>query len=101
MKIEFLNENYADIELGIFKMFNLVEQVEKDGKTETNLTSRVRIEHFGDPIPKGGEDPKTAKLWEVVTYKPLAHDQSVSITYVRFYSLVNWYFSGLNDSFHK
>lgn len=65
------------------------------------LTSRVRIEHFRDPILGGGEDPKTAKLWEVVTYKPLAHDQSISITYMRFYSFVNWYFSGLKQTFHE
>ena len=53
-----------------------MEQVQKDGKTETNLTSSVRIEHFRDPIlGKARQDPKAAGLWKVVTYKPLAHDK--------------------------
>ena len=39
-----------DIELELAKKFHLVEQFEKDGKTETNSTSIVRIEHFRDPI---------------------------------------------------
>lgn len=47
---QFLNENYEDIELELAKKFHLVEQFEKDGKTETNSTSIVRIEHFRDPI---------------------------------------------------
>ena len=100
--IQFLNENYVDIELELAKRFHIVEQVQKDGKTETNLTSSVRIEHFRDPIlGKAGQDPKAAGVWKVMTYKPLAHDQKISITYVRFYSFVNWYFSGLNENFHQ
>lgn len=101
LTIEYLKENYVDIELGVAKTFDLVEQIQKDGNIETILTSRVRIEHFRDPISGGGEDLKTAKLWEVVTYKPLAHDQSISITYVRLCSFVNWYFSGLKQTFHE
>ena len=101
LNIEYLKENYVDIELGVAKTFDLVEQIQKDGNIETILTSRVRIEHFRDPILGGGEDFKTAKLWEVVTYKPLAHDQSISITYVRLCSFVNWYFSGLKQAFHE
>ena len=66
------------------------------------MTSNVRIEQFRDPIlEKAGQDPKAAGLWKVVTYKPLAHDQSISITYVRFYSFVNWYFSRLNKKFRE
>ena len=100
LTILFLNENYVDIELELAKRFHIVEQVQKDGKTETNLTSSVRIEHFRDPIlGKAGQDPKAAGLWKVVTYKPLAHDQKITITYVRFYSFLNWYFSGLNEKF--
>ena len=100
LTILFLNENYVDIELELAKRFHILEQVQKDGKTETNLTSSVRIEHFRDPIlGKAGQDPKAAGLWKVVTYKPLAHDQKITITYVRFYSFLNWYFSGLNEKF--
>ena len=100
LTILFLNENYVDIELELAKRFHILEQVQKDGKTETNLTSSVRIEHFRDPIlEKAGQDPKAAGLWKVVTYKPLAHDQKITITYVRFYSFLNWYFSGLNEKF--
>ena len=54
------------------------------------MSSRVRIEHFRDPILKVGENPKTAKLWEIVSYKPLSHDQSITISCVRFYSYVNF-----------
>ena len=83
--IQFLNENYVDIEFELAKRFHIVEQVQKDGKIETNFTSSVRIEHFRDPIlGKAGQDPKAAGLWKVVTYKPMAHDQKISITYVRF-----------------
>ena len=100
LTILFLNENYVDIELELAKRFHILEQVQKDGKTEKNLTSSVRIEHFRDPIlGKAGQDPKAAGLWKVVTYKPLAHDQKITITYVRFYSFLNWYFSGLNEKF--
>ena len=100
LTILFLSENYVDIELELAKRFHIVEQVQKDGKTETNLTSSVRIEHFRDPIlGKAGQDPKAAGLWKVVTYKPLAHDQKITITCVRFYSFLNWYFSGLNEKF--
>ena len=100
LTILFLNENYVDIELELAKRFHILEQVQKDGKTETNLTSSVRIEHFRDPIlGKAGQDPKAAGLWKVVTYKPLAHDQKITITYVRFNSFLNWYFSGLNEKF--
>ena len=100
LTILFLNENYVDIELELAKRFHILEQVQKDGKTETNLTSSVRIEHFRDPIlGKAGQDPKAAGLWKVVTYRPLAHDQKITITYVRFYSFLNWYFSGLKEKF--
>ena len=59
--IQFLNENYVDIELELAKRFHIVKQVQKDGKTETNLTSSLRIEHFRDPIlGKAGQDPKAA-----------------------------------------
>lgn len=101
LAIEYLKENYVDIELGVAKSFNLVEQIDKDGVVETTLSSRVRIEHFRDPIYKGGENPKKAKLWEIVSYIPLAHDLSITISFVRSYSFVNWYFSGLKMTFHE
>lgn len=43
-----------DIELGVAKSFNLGEQIERDGVTETTLSSPVRIENFRDPIYIGG-----------------------------------------------
>ena len=92
----FCEENYVDIELGMAKKFHMVEETERVDPSIGQkikaliLSSSVRIEHFRDHNLKRWSNNN---LWKTVT----RHGQS----YVRFYSYVNWHFSGLNQQIYE
>ena len=90
-----LANNHVDIELELAKKFYLVEEKTKsDGTKITCLSSSVRIEHFRDPnfnLWKSTDD-----LWRIVDIQW----NVVAGRYVRFYSYVNWYFSGLDEKIY-
>ena len=90
-----LANNHVDIELELAKKFHLIEEKTKsDGTKIICLSSSVRIEHFRDPnlnLWKSTDD-----LWKVVDIQWTV----VVGRYVRFYSYVNWYFSGLDEKIY-
>ena len=70
------------------------EKTKSDGTKITCLSSSVRIEHFRDPnlnLWKSTDD-----LWKIVDIQWTM----VVGRYVRFYSYVNWYFSGLDEKIY-
>ena len=90
-----LANNHVDIELELAKKFHLVEEKTKsDGTKITCLSSSVRIEHFRDPYLKLWKS--TDDLWRIVDIQW----NVVVGCYVRFYSYVNWYFSGLDEKIY-
>ena len=90
-----LGSTHVDIELELAKKFHLVEEKTKsDGTKVTCLSSSVRIEHFRDPNLDMWKSPDT--LWSAVD---IQWDVVVG-RYVRFYSYVNWYFSGLDEKIY-
>lgn len=106
LTLDFLQDNYVDIEYGLAKTFNLIYETEKDGTIYTHLTGSVKIEHFREPTVKTGESDKISKIWDVVEYGPLSltlpYGSKGEITkYVQFYSYVNWYFAELNEAFYE
>ena len=91
-----LANNHVDIELELAKKkFQLIEEKTKSDVTKiTCLSSSVRIEHFRDPnlnLWKSTDD-----LWKIVDIQWTM----VVGRYVRFYSYVNWYFSGLDEKIY-
>ena len=90
-----LANNHVDIELELAKKFHFMEEKTKsDGTKITCLSSSVRIEHFRDPnldLWKCSDD-----LWRIVDIQWTV----VVGRYVRFYSYVNWYFSGLDEKIY-
>mgnify|MGYP006963855965 CR=1 FL=1 len=92
---DWLKSNYVDIELELAKKFHLVEEkTESDDTKITCLSSSVRIEHLRDPnlnLWKSSDD-----LWKVVNTRW----DVVEGRCVRFYSYVNWYFSGLDEKIY-
>ena len=92
---EWLANTHVDIELELAKKFHLVEEKTKsDGTKITCLSSSVRIEHFRDPNLNMWKS--TDDLWRVV-------DRQWNVVvgrYVRFYSYVNRYFSGLDEKIY-
>ena len=90
-----LANNHVDIELELAKKFHLIEEKTKSDVTKiTCLSSSVRIENFRDPnlnLWKSTDD-----LWKIVDIQWTM----VVGRYVRFYSYVNWYFSGLDEKIY-
>ena len=107
LKKWFCEQNYVDIELEMAKKFKLVEEVEKtDGsgqkKKELCLSGTVRVEHFRDPNLGRWRNKVEKYLWKVVTHTHDGADvHEPGQKYVRFYSYVNWYFSGLDQKIYQ
>lgn len=91
-----LEENYVDIELEMAKKFHMIEELEKTDPTtgqktkELSLAGSARVEHFRDYNLRRWTN---THLWKSVT----RHGK----TYMRFYSYVNWHFSGLNQQIYE
>lgn len=96
LKQWFCEENYVDIEPEMAKKFHMIEELEKTDPTtgqktkELSLAGSVRVEHFRDYNLRRWTN---THLWKSVTH----HGK----TYVRFYSYVNWHFSGLNQQIYE
>ena len=107
LKRWFCEQNFIEIDLEMAKKFRIVEEVEKTDDTgqkkkELCLSSTVRVEHFRDPNLGRWSGEAEKYLWKEVVHTHHSdnlHDPGQK--YVRFYSYVNWYFSGLDQKIYQ
>ena len=88
-------------------MIEEIEKTDESGqkKKELCLSSTVRVEHFRDPNLGKWSSEVEKYLWKEVVHSHHSDDPTQTHDpaqkYVRFYSYVNWYFSGLDGKIYQ